>query len=289
MKCLLLLVFLSISAQASFAGKWQGLKQMVTPLSKKVAGGIAVMAVGTTLAIAPLSNVDAHHPNKYTELFEKAADKTDIQLGLKNAILEAVEGYGHDNVSKDFAKAAREAAEKTDVALGVSDAMNALETYNIGNQFYNDLQTLRRVANLELLGTFGVFRVELLAGNVERIIDRYELSLQLRRQDSRAADFLNASLGLSVNLQYNMVAGASKTRTYPSAVMIPSSLEKLYLEAKADLGQLTEQYVLQVIGMEDYLTNKDKILVQVKKDIDAQKRQRIRSMTRTSRFGGYRK
>lgn len=263
MKCLLLLVALSVIGQAGYAGKWQGIKQKVvtalqaTPLSKKIVGGVAVATVGATLLTAPLSGINAH--NQFTEIAKET----------------------RANYKRRYAEAASKAAgfEVTEKAVNMPS----------GEQFYNDLQMLRRLADLELLATFGVFKVDpSLVRNVERIIDSYETLVQLRREGSTLVDHFATSLVIAVGQQYDAVA-IFHTKAHPSAKMIPSSLEKLHLQARADLWQLTDQYVLQVISHEDYLTNKQKFLAQVKKDIDAKKRYRIRSMTRTSRFGGYRK
>ena len=253
MKCLLLLVILSISAQASSAGRWQGIKQRIAPLSKKIAGGFVTGAVGATLLVAPLSSIDAH-------------DK-----------------YGYD---KDF----REAAKATNAALGLDTPAEQVLVAELPQQLYRDMQILRKAANLELLGTFGVFDVELVP-LYDVIIDRYELRLQLRRESSNLSAYFDATLGLAVDMQYSTVSAWARNLKgqLPSPEMIPSSLENLYLKVRADLWRLTDQYVLQVISRDDYSAKKDDLLAQATKEIEARKRRRIRNMTRTSRFGGYRK
>lgn len=269
MKCLLLLVLLSMVGQTSFAGKWQGLKQRVAPLSKKIAGGIAVVAVGTTLLTAPLSSIDAHRTGRYAKAANEAA------------------GFNTNHQANDAHNWVAKLAEVID-----EEAERARVT-ELPKQLYSDMQILREAADLELLGTFGVFDVEILRhyAGLDLVIARYEALLRLRLERSDLTGYFNSRLGLAVSNQYNTVSFWAKNLKgqLPSTEMIPSSLESLYLWKRADLWQLTDQYVLQVISREDYLAKKDDLLAQTTKDINAQKRQRIRNMTRTSRFGGYRK
>lgn len=286
------LIMVSLSQSAvSFAGKLQGIKQRVgdialrvAPLSKKVAGGVVAAAVGATLLTAPLSGVDAHDYG-----FTKAARETALKMKMRGQ------------------------ASSVNVVQDVDEPISYVQLVT-AEQFYGDIQTLRSLAEIELLDVFGMFRYRPFIH--DGILRNYELLIMLRHEGSRLVDYFEKSLTEQVQLENeidrrifkridgmsledlklttsfkripaNMAIGTARSMLKNKE--IPSSLEKPYLLARTELWQLSDQFAFRVLSFRDYLTAKHKLLTRVKKDIDAKKRYRIRAMTRTSRSGVFRK
>ena len=287
------LVMVSLSHSAvSLAGKLQGIKQRVSdialrvaPLSKKVAGGVVAAAVGATLLTAPLSAVDAHDPHK--NRYAQAARET----------VQKMERRGQ--------------ASSVNVVQDVNEPISSVQLVT-AEQFYKDIQALRSLAEIELLDVFGMFKYRPFIP--DGILRNYDLLITLRHEGSSLVDYFENSLREQVQLQQEITRHNLKGMSLDELKLIasfkripvimaidnarsmlknegeiPSSLEKPYLLARAELQQLTDQFAFRVISLDDYLTAKHKLLAQVKKDIDAKKRYRIRAMTRTSRSGVFRK
>ena len=287
----LVLVSLNWSA-VSFAGGLQGIKQRVgnialrvAPLSKKVAGGVVAAAVGATLLTAPLSGVDAHEAHDYG--YAQAARETTLKMKRRGQ------------------------ASSVNVVQDVSETAPSVQLVT-AEQFYGDIQMLRSLAEIELLDVLGMFRHPPLT--IDGILRNYDLLITLRHEGSSLVDYFENSFRMQVQLEHefarhnlegmsldelrlttslmrmpaSMAIGTAKS-LLKNEGEIPSSLRNLYLLAKIDLQQLTDQFAFRVLSLDDYLAEKRKLLTQVKKDLAAKKRHRIRAMTRTSRSGVFRK